>query len=131
MTPVKLRIVHCIVASILMIGIFCLVFFLRQDFGLRGWSDAFFIDGAILAGFGLLAWIAGNGVFDMMGYGLYRAVSVFKFKGEIRYKNADSFKEKRNEIRCKSPFFFQIYLIFGGVLLIAGIIFAILFMNVK
>ena len=129
MTPIKLRIIHCIVALALMIGIFCLIFFLRQDFGYRGWSDALFIDGAVLLGFGLLAWIAGNGVFDMMGYGLYRAVAVFKFRGEIRYKTPDSFKDKRNENRRKSPFFFPIYLILGGVLIVLGIVFAILSMN--
>ncbi len=82
-----------------------------------------------MVGFGLLAWVAGNGVFDMMGYGLYRAVAVFKFSDNIRYKNPDSFKEKRNENRRKTPFFFQIYLIIGGVLLLLGILFAILFMN--
>ena len=114
-----------------MIGVFCLTFFLRQDFSFKGWSDAFFVTGAILLGFGLLAFIAGKGVFDMMGYGLYRVIGAFKFKGELRYQNAMSFKEKRLENRCKSPFFFQIYMIFGSILIIVASIFAILFLNVK
>ena len=67
----------------------------------------------------------------MMGYGMYRVVGAFKFKGELRYQHAIDFKEARLEKRRKNPFFFQIYLIIGGVLILLAILFSILFLNVK
>ena len=131
MSIVKLRIVHCVIASVLSIGLFCLVFFLRQDFSFKGWSDAFFVSGAVMVAFGGLSFIASRGLFDMMGYGMYRVVGAFKFKGELRYQHAIDFKEARLEKRRKNPFFFQIYLIIGGVLILLAILFSILFLNVK
>ena len=52
-------------------------------------SDAFFIPGVILLGFGLLMWVAGEGMFDMMSYGV-------KLLWDVAYKHEwESFRDYR------------------------------------
>lgn len=52
-------------------------------------SDAFFVPGVILLGFGLLMWVAGEGMFDMMSYGV-------KLLWDVAYKHEwESFRDYR------------------------------------
>ena len=60
-------------------------------------SDAFFIPGAVMLGVGLLVWVAGEGMFDMMAYGVKLLWDVaFKHEWESYhdYRSRKAEKEK-------------------------------------
>lgn len=49
-------------------------------------SDSFFVPGTILLGVGLLMWVAGEGMFDMLGFGVKLIFDVaFKHEWESFY----------------------------------------------
>ena len=127
MSKFQLKMLHLGIAVSLAVSLFCLFFFLRQDFTAKGWSDAFFLSGAVVSGFGGLAFIAGKGVFDMMGYAMYRVVGAFKFRGQLRYNDAISFKEDRNLKRVKYPFFSLGYILVGAALILLAVIFMLVY----
>jgi len=78
-------------------------------------SDAFFIPGAIMVGLGLLIWVAGEGVFDMMIYGV-------KLLWDVAFKHEwESFRDyqSRKAEKEKNKVGFLIYvgltfLVIGG-----------------
>jgi len=122
MTQAKSRLLHSIIATLLAITVFLLPLLIRQQFDLTGWCDAFFISGAVNLGVTGLLFIGEKGVYDMMGYGMYRLIGLFKKQEELKYRNAYDYKESMLEKRAKNPFFFLPYLIASGVMLLISVI---------
>lgn len=129
MSTAKKNLIHTIVAVILGVGFFCLVFFLRQIFDLRGWSDAFVVSGVFELGLLVIVFLGERGVFDMMGYGMYRLVGLFKRQEDLKWRTAYDFKAEKVEKRCKNPFFFVPYFIVAGIFLLIGVVLTIVVMN--
>ena len=122
MTQAKSRILHCIIAAAIAVTLFLLPLLIRQQFDVVGFCDAFFISGAVNLGVTGLLFIGDKGVYDMMGYGMYRLIGLFKKQEELKYQNAYAFKESKLEKRSKNPFFFPPYLIASGVMILVSVI---------
>ena len=122
MSQAKSRLLHSIIAALLAITLFLLPLLIRQQFDVTGWCDAFFISGAVNLGVTGLLFIGDKGVYDMMGYGMYRLFGLFKKQEELKYRNGYDYKESRVEKRAKNPFFFPPYLIASGVMILVSII---------
>lgn len=125
----KLLLIHSIVAGLLSLVIFLLVFFLLnpQAMVYQRLSDAFFFSGGITLGFATLFWIAHSGTFDVLAYGFstfMKGLSPTHF--EKRYNDFYDYQQQKKEKRKESYFSFYPYLILGSVLIVLAIVFMIL-----
>ena len=85
----------------------------------KKFSDAFFAVGALLFCFGLLLWVAGEGVFDRM---------IFRVKFDGRYETYHEYRERKH---AGGPKRMPLGIIIPGALLTAvAIVFAVLFEHV-
>ncbi len=120
--PYRKRILgHSIAAFVLAAIPFCLLYFIKGDYGLRGLSNAFLLSGAITGLGSLFAWIIQTGTFDVLNYGIYRFFESFRLDKMKRWESAYDYKMDRAEKRKKAKTPYWIYWIFGGVLLLASL----------
>lgn len=105
---------------------FCLVFFLRKDYGFSGYCDAFFVCFALEAAWPGLVWIHRQGTFDVFHYGMSRFLDQWTHHDEPKYANAGDYEEAQMEKRRKNPFPFWTYLSLAGVFLMLAILFLVL-----
>lgn len=88
-------------------------------------SDAFGVPGLLLAGFGVLCWLAGEGAMDGVMYGLH-TLGAYLIPGrrlEKRKTYADFVAERRE----KKRFSFGFLLISGAVCVAISLVFMLLF----
>lgn len=91
----------------------------------KKFSDAFFAVGALLFCFGLLLWVAGEGVFDLLSYGVRM---IFRVKFDGRYETYHEYRERKH---AGGPKRMPLGIIIPGALLTAvAIVFAVLFEHV-
>lgn len=127
LTPITKRIIIWAVAFVLAAGVFCLVFFLRQQFTIDGASDACFLaSSAMLAGLGYLL-LRRLGTFDILEYSFFRLGESFARGNKRRYETAYDFAKARKDKReIKKPYIWP-FLIIGGAFLLAAFILLIIF----
>ena len=124
---VKKRVILCVVLTVIAVGVFCAIFFPRQDYSLRGASDACFGVGALYLAAYLYALIRRAGVFDIFEYSFYRLGESFKPGIQKRYPTAYDFSAKRMEKRQERKSFLWPYLILAALFLIIAVIFMLVF----
>lgn len=78
-------------------------------------SDGFFVTGALFLGLGLLMWVGGEGMFDMLGFGVKLVFDV-AFKHE--WENYRDYKARKAE-KEKVPVGYLTWVGLGGILLAA------------
>lgn len=87
-------------------------------------TDAFFVSGVVICGYGLLVMASNGGTFDMLTYGVKRFFSLFqKDISKIKHKTFYEYRMAKQE--NKNPFW---YLVIVGLVLIGiSMIFLILY----
>lgn len=87
-------------------------------------TDAFFVSGVVICGYGLLVMASNGGTFDMLTYGVKRFFSLFqKDISKIKHKTFYEYRMAKQE--KKNPFW---YLVIVGLVLIGiSMIFLILY----
>lgn len=92
-------------------------------------SDAFFVPGIVLCGFGILAWVSHDGFFDAISYSASKVTSLFfsVFRKDERHQQYYDYKMEKQERRKKPG---NAVIVTGVVfLLLAGMFMALLAMN--
>ena len=93
-------------------------------------SDAFFVPGVILVGFGILAIVANDGFFDIFSYGMIKLISTMRLR---RRKDedgpADYYEYRKAKHAQKKPLPIFMFII-GGVDLVLAVVFLILYQSV-
>ena len=90
-------------------------------------TDSFFIVGILVAMIGLLIFVSNGGVFDMLVYGIYRFITLFKKDHtNVKYNTFYDYRVAKAE-RPKASFLFLI--IVGVVFLAVSMIFLIFWYN--
>lgn len=107
-------------------AVFCLVFFLRPPYTLKGASDACFIAGALgFAGIGMTFAIR-SGSFDVLNYGVYRLFESFRLDNKKRWDTAGDYKLAMDAKRHKNKALYWPALIVSGVYLTIAFVLTIL-----
>lgn len=123
---VKKYLIHSSVALGISITAFCLVFFLRKIYTFTGYSDAFFVSGAIVLACSGFAFVHRSGTFDTLHFAMGRLVAQWTHSTKKTFKNAGDYHEFSMEKRKRNAFSYVPYLIVGSILIILAIIFMIL-----
>lgn len=88
-------------------------------------SDAFFVPGILIAGFGVLFYVSNQGIFDGLSYGLQMAFKALIPGGKLKkQKSYGDFKEEKEAHRVKGYGFILVVGIFDIAI---ATIFTILF----
>lgn len=87
-------------------------------------TDAFFVPGVVICGYGLLVMASNGGTFDMLTYGIKRFFSLFQRDiNKVKHKTFYEYRMAKQE--NKNPFW---YLVIVGLVLIGiSMIFLILY----
>ena len=94
-------------------------------------SNAFFVPGALFFGFGVLGWVASDGMFDMFSYAVSRFSLHHIIPGMPQKEKCESFYEYKQVKAEKRKKWNPVLLIAGLVGIVIGIIFTILFSNME
>ena len=93
-------------------------------------SDAFFVPGILLVGFGILSLVANDGFFDIFSYGMIKLISTMRLR---RRKDedgpADYYEYRKAKHAQKKPLPIFMFII-GGVDLVLAVVFLILYQSV-
>ncbi len=93
-------------------------------------SDAFFVPGILLIGFGVLVFVANDGFFDIFSYGMIKLISTMRIH---RRKDpdgpADFFEYRMAKHGEKKPLPVYLFII-GGIDLALAVVFLILYQSV-
>mgnify|MGYP001297131489 CR=1 FL=1 len=89
----------------------------------KDFSDAFFVPGALLASFGALIFVAQNGVFDMIKFGVLKVVSMMRSE-KHRADYPRNYNEYLKNQAAKSRAAYGYLLFTGAVFLALSAIFA-------
>lgn len=93
-------------------------------------SDAFFVPGVILMGFGIMVHIAEGGFLDGISYSLRRAALSFIPGGRIKKEETyREYKERKNDTRKKTEVI-SMYVV-GGAFILVSIVFIILYSSIS
>jgi hypothetical protein len=125
----KRILVHSVIALVLAIAIFCLIFFLRGYYTFSGASDACFGAGAILALVPFLILIYRTGLFDVANYGFITWFNSFKANSPKPYESAGAYSEKKKELRSKNRPMVWPYIVVGLLFLVLALIFLLVWMK--
>lgn len=87
-------------------------------------ADAFTIPAVVMLMLGLLVWVSTTGSFDMLGYGLKRAKDAFIPSASYTHEQFYDYKMRKNKKRIKG---YSFMFISGGIYLIPGVVFNVLF----
>ena len=120
-----------IVNGSLAVASFLLVLLLRQDFSFRGYSDAFFVAGAVSLGVTALLFIASRGTFDVLSYGMGRFLKLWANKVEDPFPDAGSYHQFKMEERKRKRVPLWPFLAFAGLLLALAALFLALSLSGK
>lgn len=128
----KAIILRYVIGTLVAIVMFFIAISIRNIYGqtelleiYRALSDGFTVPGIIFIGFGLLFWFANLGSFDGIGYALKH---LFTMLIPFNRKKQGTYAE---HLENKKPIHgFGFMFIIGGVFLLTGIIFMILFLSV-
>ncbi len=123
---IRKNLIHLGVALAIGITSFCLVFFLRRIYTYTGYSDAFFVSGAIVLACSGFAFVHRSGTFDVLHYGMGRLIAQWTHSRRRTFKNAGDYQEFSKQKRKLNPFPYYPYLGIGAILIVLAVIFMIL-----
>ena len=86
-------------------------------------SDAFFVPGIVISGFGLLLYCSNEGVFDGVSYAVISFINLFRSKGERKYNSFYEYKEKKHS----NPPRMKFILLSGLIILAISIVMFVLY----
>ena len=91
-------------------------------------SDACFVPGVLLAGFGLIIVASNGGAFDMLAYAMIRFFDLFKRDPRNKkYKDYYEYSESKKDRKRRMSFM----LIVGAVFIVLAVIFLIVYYQTK
>lgn len=108
-------------------SIFCLVFFLREDWTFRGASDGCFVSAAVLLSSAALVGITRLGTFDILAYSFYRLFESFRAGDVKKYDTYYDYRNAKAESRHHSRPSYLPFLIIGAIALVLALIFTLIF----
>ena len=88
-------------------------------------SDAFFVSGVLLAGIGGLVFVAENGVFDMIRFGVIKVISLIRSE-KHRAESPRTYYDYKEEKSGKPSAKYGFLLITGAVFVTLSVFFAFL-----
>ena len=115
-----INLITFIISIIVGVGIFCLIFFLRNQTILAA-VDGVAIGSVIVIFLGLLMWVAHLGTFDTFAFGFKQLGSMLFAKDARRDGTFQEYKENKATKRDNSSYNF-VMVIFAGLLLSISII---------
>ena len=89
--------------------------------------DAFFIPGIFCLGLGIILFVANNGVFEMLAYGVMRFISLFK--RNPRNNKYETFYDYHVAMAEKPKADFVFLLIVGGGFILISLLFLLIWAN--
>ena len=127
LTPVLITLAFSIVLTVIVLAVRKYLTLTDYFDKMAALSDAFFVPGIILTGFGILVLVANDGFFDIFSYGMIKLISTMRLH---RRKDpdgpADFFEYRMAKHREKKPLPVYLFII-GGIDLIAAVVFLILY----
>ena len=130
LTPVLITLAFSIVLTVIVLAVRKYLTLTDYFDKMAALSDAFFVPGIILTGFGILVLVANDGFFDIFSYGMIKLISTMRLH---RRKDpdgpADFFEYRMAKHREKKPLPVYLFII-GGMDLIAADVFLILYETV-
>ena len=128
--PMLITLVFSIIATIIVLTIRKYLTLIDYFEKMAALSDAFFVPGVILVGFGILAIVANDGFFDIFSYGMIKLISTMRIH---RRKDpdgpADFFEYRMAKHSQKKPLPVYLFII-GGIDLALAVVFLILYQSV-
>ncbi len=118
-------IVLFVVNSLIMV----LVLLLKQDYSIRGFSDASFISGFTTLLMYSLRVLGAKGAYDLIGYTAIRFRDTFRKDYEKTYESAHEYTEHKREERLKNKQSFLFHFIIPSLFIFTAIILAIIAMQ--
>ncbi len=130
---IKRTIISYSVTFVLAAAVTIMILFYKNAFEIKSLrtlygvlSDAFFVPGVILIGFGIMVHIAEGGFLDGISYSLRRAALSFIPGGRIKKEETyQEYKERKNDTRKKTEVI-SMYVV-GGVFVLTAIVFVMLY----
>lgn len=87
------------------------------------WCDSFFAVGVVILGVGVLFFASNGGAFDMLAFGIIKALSVFqKYETKQKYKDYYEYRNAKQENKRS----FSYFMLAGSTLILISLIFLIL-----
>ena len=115
-----INLITFIISLVVGVGIFCLIFFLRNQTIIAA-VDGAAIGSVVVLFFGLLMWVAHLGAFDTFAFGFKQLGSMLFAKDARRDGTFQEYKENKATKRDNSSYNF-VMVIFAGLLLSISII---------
>ena len=122
----KINLLTFIISIVVGVGIFCLIFFLR-NMTLLAAVDGSAIGGVSVLLVGLLMWVSHLGAFDTFVFGFKQLGSMFFAKDARRDGNYADYKQNKAETRANSSYNFVAVIAAGLFLSIALIVLEIIY----
>lgn len=122
----KINLLTFIISIMVGVGIFCLIFFLR-NMTLLSAVDGSAIGGVSVLLVGLLMWVSHLGAFDTFVFGFKQLGSMFFAKDARRDGNYADYKQNKAEARANSSYNFVAVIAAGLLLLIAVAVLEIIY----
>lgn len=122
----KINLLTFIISIVVGVGIFCLIFFLR-NMTLLAAVDGSAIGGVSVLLVGLLMWVSHLGAFDTFVFGFKQLGSMFFAKDARRDGNYADYKQNKAEARANSSYNFVAVIAAGLLLLIAVAVLEIIY----
>ena len=122
----KINLITFIISLVVGAGLFCLVFFLRNQTIIAA------VDGAAIAGFsilflGLLFWMAHLGAFDTFAFGFKQLGSMLFAKDARKDGKYEDYKQAKTEKRVNSSYNFVAIILAGLLICIALLVLEIIY----
>ena len=90
-------------------------------------SDAFFVPGVLIAGFGLLVLASNGGTFDMLTYGIIRFFTFFKKDLRVKHKTFYEYRTAQQE----NPRKFLYLVLTGLAFIVLSVIFLLIYLKLN
>lgn len=119
---IKAKLITWGIVLLVAIAVFLLWLFIKADYSVRGFSDAFFLPGATVLGLLVLHLTTRGGVFDFAKYSFVRIGDFAKRSGKKSYADAYEYSENQRAKRERNPAYIWPFIIIGGLLIITAVI---------
>ena len=118
--------VSWIIALVLPMVMFFIIFYGFTNQGLRGWIDSLFIPGIVVLLINGQLFIHRMGTFDVLIFGFYRLFESWKNPVDKKYDNAGEYHLAMDEKRQKNKPYYLPFIVVSAALLIASLVLLLL-----
>ncbi len=122
----KTRLLRWLMLTIAMVIVATLILVLRQDYTVRGYSDATFIPGVVLLLLYLLRVLKNQGTFDVISYAFARMIHGMRRQKLGEFKTAPEYVDDKRVERLKREFYYLPDIVIAVVFIITGSVLAYL-----